>query len=313
MREITRSNDPVFLSYLQAELAADGIEVLVLDAFASSVLEPMNVTALQRVMVGDDDYWRAWAVLEEAEERVTEDTIMGGRVTLLQPKDGFRAAVDPVFLAACVPARAKDQVMDCGTGTGAAAFSLAVRAKDISVTGIDVQPELIALAARAAVRNDLEDRMDFQVIDIAEPPPSVQTRLFDHVMSNPPFLPAGHGQPPKEQARLLASVESTADLATWLGFMSDRLRDGGTLSMIHRAERIPEIVSILGDGFGALKRLKLQPVDDGRPVKRAILQATKGAANGGISERTLVVHDASGGFTAEADAVLRDAMPLAMS
>ena len=63
MREITRSNDPVFLSFIQAELAAEGVEALVLDAFASSVLEPMNVTALQRVMVGDDDYWRAWAIL----------------------------------------------------------------------------------------------------------------------------------------------------------------------------------------------------------------------------------------------------------
>ena len=66
MREIARSNDPVFLSYLQAELAADGIEALVLDAYASSVLQPMNMTALQRVMVPDDDYWPAWAVVEEA-------------------------------------------------------------------------------------------------------------------------------------------------------------------------------------------------------------------------------------------------------
>ncbi|MCK5778261.1 MAG: methyltransferase domain-containing protein [Rhodospirillales bacterium] len=313
MREITRSNDPVFLSFIQAELAAEGVDALVLDAFASSVLEPMNVTALQRVMVGDDDYWRAWAVLEEAEERVTEDAILGGRVTLLQPKQGFRAAVDPVFLAACVPAVDKDQVLDCGTGTGAAAFALAARLADISVTGIDVQPELIALAARAAVRNDLEDRVDFQVADIADPPKSMQSRLFDHVMSNPPFLDARHGQAPKDKARALASVESTADLKTWLMFMAERLRDGGTLSVIHRAERIPEIVAILKSGFGRMTRLDLQPVDDGRPVKRAIIQAVKGAESHGVAETRLVVHDASGGFTAEAEAVLRNAKPLAMS
>ncbi len=313
MREITRSNDPVFLSFIQAELAAEGVEALVLDAFASSVLEPMNVTALQRVMVGDDDYWRAWAVLEDAEERVSEDAILGGRVTLLQPKDGFRAAVDPIFLAASVPAQAKDQVLDCGTGTGAAAFALAARVEDISVTGIDVQPELIALASLAAARNDLEDRVDFHVADIARPPASMQTRLFDHVMSNPPFLDVRHGQAPKDKARALASVESTADLRTWLTFMADRLRDGGTLTVIHRYERVPEIVSLLGDGFGRMTRLDLQPVDDGRPVKRAIVQAVKGAPGGDIAEKRLVVHDSSGGFTAEADAVLRDAMPLAMS
>ena len=72
MRELTRSNDPVFLSYLRAELGAEGIEALVLDSFASSVLQPMNMTALQRVMVTDDDYWRAWTVVEEAEGRGEE-------------------------------------------------------------------------------------------------------------------------------------------------------------------------------------------------------------------------------------------------
>ncbi len=313
MREITRSNDPVFLSYLQAELAADGIEALVLDAFASSVLEPMNMTALQRVMVGDDDYWRAWAVLEEAEERVTEDAILGGRVTLLQPKDGFRAAVDPVLLAACVPATPKDQVLDCGTGSGAAALALAARVPDVTVLGVDVQPNLIALAGRAAHRNGLEDRVRFQLCDVADPAKAMQTRLFDHVMSNPPFLEARHGQVPKDKARALASVESTADLATWLRFMADRLRDGGTLSIIHRFDRVPEILGLLDGGFGDVKRLDLVPVDDGRPVKRTIVQAVKGAPAGTVTETRMVVHHADGGFTPEAEAVLRDAMPLPMS
>ncbi|MGJ3258304.1 MAG: methyltransferase domain-containing protein [Rhodospirillales bacterium] len=313
MREITRSNDPVFLSYLQAELAADGIEALVLDAFASSVLEPMNMTALQRVMVGDDDYWRAWAVLEEAEERVTEDAILGGRVTLLQPKDGFRAAVDPILLAACVPAGAKDQVLDCGTGSGAATLALAARVPDATVLGVDMQPNLIALAGRAAHRNGLEDRVRFQLCDVADPAKAMQTRLFDYVMSNPPFLDARHGQVPKDKARALASVESTADLATWLRFMADRLRDGGTLSIIHRFDRVPEILGLLDGGFGDVRRLDLVPVDDGRPVKRTIVQAVKGAPAGTVTEARMVVHHADGGFTAEAEAVLRDAMPLPMS
>ncbi|MBO6521334.1 MAG: methyltransferase domain-containing protein [Rhodospirillales bacterium] len=313
MREITRSNDPVFLSYLQAELAADGIEALVLDAFASSVLEPMNVTAQQRVMVGDDDYWRAWAVVEEAEERVTEDAILGGRVTLLQPKTGFRAAIDPILLAAVVPARPKDQVLDCGTGTGAAALALAARVADVTVTGIDVQPNLIALAGRAAHKNGMENRVDFLTVDIGAPEKTMQARMFDHVMSNPPFLDAAHGQLPKDPARALASVESTADLKTWVRFMADRLRDGGTLSLIHRHDRVAEIIGLLGDAFGNIRQLDLQPVDDGRPVKRSIVQATKGAPLGEVTAGRIVIHDADGGFTPEADAVLRNAEALPIS
>ncbi len=148
MRELTRSNDPVFLSYLRAELSAEGIEALMLDAFASSVLEPMNMTALQRVMVADADYWPAWAINEEAEERAIEDRILGGRAILLQPVTGFRAAIDPILLAASVPAETGDQVLDVGTGSGAAVIALLARLKNISVTGMDVQPGLIAMGAR---------------------------------------------------------------------------------------------------------------------------------------------------------------------
>jgi len=312
MREIARSNDPVFLSYLQAELAADGIEALLLDAYASSVLQPMNMTALQRVMVPDDDYWPAWAVVEEARERVSEDPLLDGRIVLLQPKSGFRAAIDPILLAACVPAGAKDQVLDCGTGTGAAAFALAARVADASVTGIDVQPDLIALARRSAERNGVEDRVRFQVMDIAEPPAAFQNQMFDHVMSNPPFLDARHGQVPADAARARATVESTADLAAWIDFMAARLRLGGSLSLIHRHDRRHEIFAHLAADFGDLRCLDLIPVDDGRPVKRTIVQATKGAAPGKVREGRLVLHDAGGEFTAAARAVLRNAEPLAI-
>lgn len=307
MRELTRTNDPVFLSYLQSELGAEGIEPLVLDGFASSVLEPMNVTALQRVMVGDDDYWRAWAVLEEAEERISEDTILDGRMVLLQPKDGFRAAIDPIVLAACVPAAAGDRVLDVGTGSGAAAFALLAREPWAWVTGIDIQANLIALAARSAVRNDLRERACFQVMDVAVPAPQIGTSSFDHVMSNPPFLDAKAGQRPKDEARALATIESTADLVVWLAFMTSMLRDGGTLNMIHRADRLDEIVAVLDGGFGAVRVLDLVPVDDGRPIKRCVVQAEKGAAGGPLRRTQLVLHESDGAFTAAAQAILRDA------
>ncbi len=313
MRELTRSNDPVFLSYLRAELGAEGIEALFLDGFASSVLQPMNMTALQRVMVAEDDYWQAWTVVEEAEDRLSEDPILGGRVTLLQPKTGFRAAIDPILLAASVPAMDADQVLDVGTGTGAAALALLARVPGVWVSGIDVQPDLIALAERSAGRNGMEDRSCFQVMDVSRPDTAMRTALFDHVMSNPPFLDAGTGQMPKHAARALATVESTADLSMWLAFMADRLRDAGTLSVIHRQDRVAEIIAALTGRFGDIRCLDLVAVDDGRPVKRSIVQAVKGARPGDVRTSRLVLHDADGGFTDAAQAVLRDAKALPIS
>lgn len=306
MRELTRSNDPVFLSYLRAELSAEGIEALMLDAFASSVLQPMNMSALQRVMVIDEDYWPAWAITEEAEERVTEDQILGGRATLLQPVTGFRAAIDPILLAATVPAETGDQVLDVGTGSGAAVIALLARIQNISVTGMDVQPGLIAMASRSAVRNDFENQARFINIDIARPSGVVDAMMFDHVMSNPPFLPADSGQRPKDPARALATIESSADLKAWILFMNDHLRDQGTLSIIHRADRVSEILDALGGGYGDLKIIECVPVDDGRPVKRAIVQAVKGATSTEIILGSLTLHDADGSYTDAAQAILRD-------
>jgi hypothetical protein len=82
MRELTRSNDPVLISYLRTELAREGIDCLLLDGYASSVLEPINLTAQQRLMVGEPDYWASWAVLADAEGFGDEDELLGGRISV---------------------------------------------------------------------------------------------------------------------------------------------------------------------------------------------------------------------------------------
>jgi tRNA1(Val) A37 N6-methylase TrmN6 len=313
MRELTRTNDPVFLSYLIAELKSEGVEHLVLDAFASTLLAPMNATALQRIMVDEDDFWQAWGVLVEAEEHVTEDSLLDGRLVMLQPKEGFRVSIDPIILASTVPVSSGDRVLDVGTGSGAAALALLAREPWAWVTGIDIQEKMIALANRSAVRNRMQERVNFVLSDVIDGVPDDQVGSFDHVMSNPPFFAHGSGQLPRNKTRALATVESSANLADWVDFMVLALRDGGTITLVHRAEREDELIGLLEHQCGDIAVMGLTSKADGSPQKLIVVQALKGGAGNHLFRRELVLHKADDDYTEEALSILRDAQYMPIS
>jgi len=124
----------------------------------------------------------------------TENGLLGGRVRLLQPARGYRVAVDAVLLAAAVDARPGQHILDLGAGVGAVGLCLAARVPDCSVVGIELQPELAALATRNATLNAAGDRLRTIVHDLAKPlPPDLGA--FDHVVTNPPYLAAAGADP----------------------------------------------------------------------------------------------------------------------
>ena len=136
----------------------------------------------------------------------TENALLGGRVRLLQPSRGYRIAVDAVLLAAAIDAAPGDRVLDLGAGVGAVGLCLAARVPGCTVLGIELQPELAALAVRNAVLNGAEHRMRTIVHDLAHPlPPDITG--FDHVATNPPYLAAAVADPSPNASKALATVE----------------------------------------------------------------------------------------------------------
>ncbi len=245
----------------------------------------------------------------------TEDELLGGRVTIIQPVGGYRAAIDPVLLAAAVPAETGERVLDVGSGSGAASLALAARIEGVRVTGLEAQADLAALARESARKSGLEGQVDFLRGDLLSPPDDLNPGLFDHVMANPPYLAAGSGNPPPEAARRLATVEGDARLADWLGFMLTMVRGGGSVTVIHRHDRAEEVSAGLAKGAGGIVVFPLWPKPAKQSAKRVIIRATKGAdgKGGGGETRTaegLVLHAEDGAYTLEAEAVLRDAGPL---
>jgi tRNA1(Val) A37 N6-methylase TrmN6 len=236
----------------------------------------------------------------------TEDSLLAGRVRLFQPAQGYRAAIDPVLLAAACKAAEGNAVLDAGCGVGAALFCLAARVPGLALTGLDIQPELLGLAQRNGKANTVP--VHLVAGSIAAPPAALAADSFDQVMTNPPFTAAGRGTAPLDPSKALAHVE-TADLAGWVQGCLRLLRAGGTLTLIHRTERLGQILALLDRRAGNARILPLWP-KAGQPAKRILVQARKGARGGLALLPGLVLHEADGSFTAEAQAILRDGAAL---
>ncbi len=118
----------------------------------------------------------------------SEDALLGGRLRLRQPARGYRVAIDPVLLAAAVPAIATDNVLDIGCGAGAAALCLAARVPECRIAGIEAQRELVRLAVENIALNSFEGRVRAMAGDILHPPPRIEPGSFTQVMANPPYL-----------------------------------------------------------------------------------------------------------------------------
>ena len=234
----------------------------------------------------------------------TEDALLGGRVRLLQPARGYRIAVDAVLLAAAVEARAGERILDLGAGVAAVGLCLAARVAGCTILGIELQPALAALAARNAALNGLEERVQTLRHDLADPLPA-GLGAFDHVATNPPYLAAAVADPSPNPSKALATVESSADLARWLEVAIGALEPAGTLTAIHRSDRLEEIVAHLaGLGWGDITVKRLPP------AARVLVRARQSDQLLRHEAPPFVLHRAGGGYTDEAEAVLRHAQPL---
>lgn len=235
-------------------------------------------------------------------DSVSEDRLVDGRVRLLQPVDGYRAAIDPVFLAACVPATTGDKILDAGCGTGAASLCLAARVGDCKITGLEFDPAAFELAKRNIALNEMDGRVEVVLGNVAAPPPRLSPGAFDHVMSNPPHHAAGTR--PADAGKAAAHMEGEIGLEGWIKACLTMLRPRGTLCLIHRADRLDALLAALRERAGDIAVLPLWPMKD-RPAKRVLIRARKGTGGPTALLPGLVLHEADGRYSEAAETVLR--------
>lgn len=233
---------------------------------------------------------------------LTQDQLLGGKVTLAQPADGYRAAIDPVFLAAAVSVRPGQRVLDVGCGVGAAALCLAARVAACRVVGMEFQPDLLALAWDNAASNGVDDRVHFIQGDLADPPAALVSGGFDHVMTNPPYMDNGTLSP--HEGKAAANHEADLPLSDWVRNCLALLAHKGTLTMVHRADRLDDILAALHGRAGDIAVMPLWP-KRGRPAKRVLVRARKGVRSPTQLLAGMVLHGDDGHYTPAAETVLR--------
>jgi tRNA1(Val) A37 N6-methylase TrmN6 len=245
---------------------------------------------------------------------VTDDAVLDGRLRLRQPRRGHRVGHDAILLAAATGARAGEHAVDLGAGVGAAGLALAARVPGITVTLVEIDPDLAALAEENARRNGLADRVTARVLDVAAP-----TRAFaaaglaagsaQHVLMNPPFHDPGRHRVSSDPRRRVAHAAARPN--AWVGCARRLLASGGTLTLVWRADGLAEVLAGL-DGFGGVAVLPVHPRPNAAAI-RILVRAEKGSRAPLSLLAGLVLNDGAGHPTAEAEAVLRQGavLPLA--
>lgn len=236
---------------------------------------------------------------------VTEDRLLDGRIQLRQPERGYRAGLDAALLAAACEAPAGAQVLEAGCGVGGALLAAAWRCAEARFMGLERDAATAALARENVVLNGLADRVSIREGDVAQRFSHLGLEPFDAVIANPPFFddPSTLRGPAAERR---AAWLADDGLAAWAGFLTKAVREGGAITVIHRADRLADLLALLGEKAGSFQIRPIQPFVDA-PAKRVLVRAVKTGKAPLRLLPALVLHDREGGekHRPEAEAVLR--------
>jgi len=232
----------------------------------------------------------------------TENRILGGQVVLRQPARGYRAGMDAALLAAACGTG--QRIFEAGCGVGGALLATARRQPDAQLVGLERDPEALDLARQNIVLNGLENRVQALAGDVSQFFRTLDLPVFDAVMANPPFFddPGALRAPAPEKT---GAWMADGGLAAWTGFLLKAVREGGSLTLIHRADRLADLLALLAPKAGSFQIRAVQPHAQA-PAKRVILRAIKTGKAPLALLPPLILHPREGAkHTDEAEAILR--------
>jgi len=244
------------------------------------------------------------ALMDEKLPEITEGFLLGGRVSYAQPRTGYRTGIEPVLLAAGVPAKRGERVLEAGCGAGAGLLCLAARVPGIVGVGIERDP---AMAALAHYNFRQSDTLTVETMDLLDLPPAP---TFDHVFANPPWHRENSTASP-DPGRDRAKRAPADLLEAWIETLLPALRPGGSITLILPAEQFARACGCLEAArAGKITLLPLWP-REGIPARLALVAARKGRGGPARVLPGLTLHQGDE-FSAAAERILREGAELAM-
>jgi tRNA1(Val) A37 N6-methylase TrmN6 len=248
---------------------------------------------------------------------VTDDAVLDGRLRLRQPGKGHRVGHDAILLAAATAAKKGEHAVDLGAGVGAAGLALASRVDRLRVTLVEIDPALTVLATENAGRNGLASRVSVATLDVGAPARAfsaagLKPGSADRVLMNPPFHDAERQRLSPHAGRRLAHAASSDLLSVWVGAAARLLSARGVLTLIWRADGLPDVLAALGRGFGGVAVMPVHPKPDA-PAIRILIRAAKQSRAPLTIYPGLILNDADGQPDVIADAVLRGKVVLPLA
>ena len=215
----------------------------------------------------------------------------------------FPPGTDTFLLSSLPKLKRGLRVCDLGCGTGLLGLLLLQRQNELQVTGLDIQPEAIALAEKAAAENGLTDRLTFHAHDLRQAKELFPTGSFDLVVCNPPYYSPQRGRTAEQDAIRTARSEVSCTLEDVVQAAAYLLRWGGSFCIVHKPERLTDLLCTLRDAALEPKRLRFVSKTAERAPSLVLLEARRGGKPGLTAEPPLVLQTPDGAPTAEVDAI----------
>lgn len=236
-----------------------------------------------------------------ANERIDDLQYKG--LKIIQNTEGFCFGVDAVLLANFADVKKNARVIDLGTGTGIIPVLIAGKTGAASVIGLEIQEPIAEMANRTVLLNNLQDRVTIVQGDIKESVELFGASHFDIVVSNPPYMNNGGGLVNPADMKAISRHELLCTLEDVIRAASKLLKPGGQLAMVHRPDRLADIIWLM-------RSYKIEPkyirFIHPSPYKKANLLLIKGTRGGNPQLKMmdpLYVYDEKGNFSKEIDEI----------